>query len=465
MIRFFNTYGRRLEEFIPIREGEAGLYSCGPTVYDYAHIGNFRANIFTDLLKRFLKFSGYKVRHVMNITDVEDKIIAAAAKQGMSINEYTKKYIEAFFNNLEVLRIEKADKYPRATEHIQEMTDLIKRLEQKGFIYMRDGSVYYDISKFKNYGALAGIETDQLKAGARVDQDEYDKDNVQDFVLWKARKTEVEPSWETPYGTGRPGWHLECSAMSMKYLGEHFDIHTGGIDLIFPHHQNEIAQSEGATGNTFVNYWLHCAYLQVDGQKMSKSLGNTHTINFLMEKGMDPVSIRYHLISSHYRSPLNFTFEGVAQADAAVGRIRDFKRRLEREKPQGGDEAKTDETIDRSAKSFAGFLEDDLNIAGSLGEMFTFIRDINTMLDDGSLTETGRQRSLALLMKWDSILDVLREDYKDDSDSAWIDNMISKREEARKARDWAAADEIRNGLLEKGIVLEDTPHGTIWKKR
>jgi cysteinyl-tRNA synthetase len=465
MIRFFNTYGRKLEEFTPIREGEVGLYSCGPTVYDYAHIGNFRANIFTDVLKRFLKFSGFKVRHVMNITDVEDKIIAAASKAGVTIKGYTEKYIEAFFDNLNVLRIQKADVYPRATEHIKEMSDLIERLEQNGFTYRRDGSVYFDIDKFKDYGALAGIERSQLKTGARVDRDEYDKENAQDFVLWKAKKTDDEPAWDTPFGAGRPGWHLECSAMSMKYLGEHFDIHSGGIDLIFPHHQNEIAQSEGATGVRFVNYWLHCAYLQVDGQKMSKSLGNTYTINYLVEKGFDPVSIRYFLLSSHYRSPLNFTFEGAAQSDTAVARLRDFKRRLEREKPQDGDEEKTTETIEQAARSFKDFIEDDLNISGALGEVFTFVRNINTMLDHGALTETGRLQSLALLLKWDSILDVLNEDIASAFDSVWIDDMINRREEARKARDWASADRIRKELLESGIILEDTQQGTIWKRK
>jgi len=465
MIRFFNTYGRKLEEFIPISKGEVGLYSCGPTVYDYAHIGNFRANIFTDVLKRFLRFSGFNVRHVMNITDVEDKIIAAASRTGVTIKDYTKKYIEAFFDNLNVLRIQKADAYPRATEHIKEMSDLIARLEQNGFTYRRDGSVYFDISKFKDYGTLAGIETSQLKAGARVDQDEYDKENAQDFVMWKAKKTDDEPSWDTPYGAGRPGWHLECSAMSMKYLGEHFDIHSGGIDLVFPHHQNEIAQSEGATGSRFVNYWLHCAYLQVDGQKMSKSLGNTYTINFLLEKGLDPVSIRYLLLSSHYRSPLNFTFEGVAHADSAVERLRDFKRRLERERPQDGDEGRTMETIGQADKSFNAFLEDDLNISGSLGEVFTFIRNINSMLDHGALTETGRLQSLALLVKWDSILDVLSEDTDSALDPVWIDGMIRRREEARKTSDWALADRIRNELFESGIILEDTQQGTIWKRK
>jgi cysteinyl-tRNA synthetase len=465
MIRFYNTYGRKLEEFVPIRKEEVGLYSCGPTVYDYAHIGNFRAYIFTDVLKRFLKFSDFKVRHVMNITDVEDKIIAAAHRSGVTINDYTKKYIETFFDNLNILRIQKADAYPRATEHIKEMSALIERLEQKGFTYRRDGSVYFDISKFKDYGALAGIDTSQLKAGARVDQDEYDKENAQDFVLWKAQKTADEPAWDTPYGIGRPGWHLECSAMSMKYLGEHFDIHSGGIDLIFPHHQNEIAQSEGATGVRFVNYWLHCAYLQVDGQKMSKSLGNTYTINFLLEKDLNPVSIRYLLLSSHYRSPLNFTFEGLAQADSAVERLRDFKRRLEREKPQNGDEEKTIETIGQAEMSFKSFMEDDLNISGSLGEVFTFLRNINAMLDHGALTETGRLQSLALLLKWDSILDVLSEDTGNSLDSVWIDDMILRREDARKTKDWASADRIRKELLEKGIILEDTQQGTIWKRK
>lgn len=384
---------------MPIKEGEAGIYSCGPTVYDYAHIGNFRSYIFTDLLKRFLKFSGYKVRHIMNITDVEDKIIKSAVKEGVDINTFTEKYIEAFYKHLDTLRIQKAEVFPRATEHIKEMSDLIKRLDENGYVYQRDGSTYYNIGKFKEYGALAGIDRSQLKTGARIDSDEYDKENAEDFVLWKAKKETSEPSWDTPYGEGRPGWHLECSAMSMKYLGEHFDIHSGGIDLVFPHHQNEIAQSEGATGKRFVNYWLHCAYLQVDGQKMSKSLGNTYTLNFLTDKGFDPVSIRYLLMSSHYRSPLNFTFEGVAQADAAVERLRDFKKRLERERPAGGDDEKSDGMITSAEKGFKSSMEEDLNISGALGEIFTFIRNINAMLDHGELSEGGRLSSLSLLDK------------------------------------------------------------------
>lgn len=450
---------------MPIKEGEAGIYSCGPTVYDYAHIGNFRSYIFTDLLKRFLKFSGYKVRHIMNITDVEDKIIKSAVKEGVDINTFTEKYIEAFYKHLDTLRIQKAEVFPRATEHIKEMSDLIKRLDENGYVYQRDGSTYYNIGKFKEYGALAGIDRSQLKTGARIDSDEYDKENAEDFVLWKAKKETSEPSWDTPYGEGRPGWHLECSAMSMKYLGEHFDIHSGGIDLVFPHHQNEIAQSEGATGKRFVNYWLHCAYLQVDGQKMSKSLGNTYTLNFLTDKGFDPVSIRYLLMSSHYRSPLNFTFEGVAQADAAVERLRDFKKRLERERPAGGDDEKSDGMITSAEKGFKSSMEEDLNISGALGEIFTFIRNINAMLDHGELSEGGRLSSLSLLDKWDTILDVLNEDANQKEDISWINDLINKREEARKNRNWASADEIRNELLGRGIVLEDTPQGTIWKKK
>jgi cysteinyl-tRNA synthetase len=465
MIRFYNTFGRKLEDFIPINKGEAGIYSCGPTVYDYAHIGNFRAYIFTDILKRFLKFSGFKVKHIMNITDVEDKIIAAAAEAGVDIDTYTKKYIDAFFQHLQLLKIQPADIYPRATEHIKEMSELIGKLEKKGFAYQRDGSTYYDIGKFDKYGTLAGIERTQLKAGARIDSDTYDKDNVDDFVLWKAKKNEKEPSWDTPYGAGRPGWHLECSAMSMKYLGEHFDIHTGGIDLIFPHHQNEIAQSEGATGHQFVNYWLHCAYLQADGQKMSKSLGNTYTLNFLMGKGFDPLSIRYLLLSSHYRSPLNFTFDGVEQAAAAVTRLKDFKRRLEREHPNGGDAGKSSKTIEDAVKTFRECLEDDLNISGALGGIFSFIRNVNTMLDNSEFTDEARIRALSLLAEWDTILDVLDESSSSGEDNSWIDVMIHQREEARRAKDWSSADRIRKELLEKGIVLEDTSQGTIWKKQ
>jgi cysteinyl-tRNA synthetase len=465
MIRFYNTLTKRVDNFKPLKEGKVGLYFCGPTVYDYAHIGNFRAYIFGDLLKRFLKFSGYKVTHVMNITDVEDRIIEGAIREEVSIVEYTKEYTEAFFKDFNTLRIQPPDIRPKATEHIDEMLDLIERLEKKGFTYERDGSVYYRINKFDRYGNFAGIDRSQLIEGARIESDRYDKDNVHDFALWKAKKLDDEPCWESKYGCGRPGWHIECSAMSMKYLGEKFDIHCGGIDLIFPHHENEIAQSEGATGERFVNYWLHCAHLQADGQKMSKSLGNFYTLRDLIAKGIDPVAIRYLLISSHYRNPLNFTFDSVEQAVASIERLRDFKRRLERERPSDGDKERSEKIIADADRGFREKIEDDLNISGALGEIFTFIREINLMLDNGELTEEGRTNALNLLLRWDQILDVLRESRAKELDIGFIEDMIQMRNEAREEKDWSKADAIRENLFSKGIVLEDTPQGTTWKRK
>ncbi|MBN2135887.1 MAG: cysteine--tRNA ligase [Acidobacteria bacterium] len=465
MISFYNTLTRKVEDFKPIEDCKVGMYSCGPTVYDFAHIGNFRANIFVDILKRSLKYFGYEIKHVMNLTDVDDRIIDISLKKEMTIQEYTKPYIEAFFEDLRTLRIQPADVFPKATEHIEDMINMIEALQKNSLTYDRSGSVYYKISNFKNYGELAGIKPEDLKDGARIDTDRYDKDNVQDFALWKAKKLDGEPCWESPFGCGRPGWHLECSAMSIKYLGETFDIHCGGEDLIFPHHQNEIAQSEGATGKRFVNYWLHCAHLQLDGEKMSKSLGNFYTLRDLVAKGYDPIALRYTLLATHYRSPLVFSFETVEQSAAAINRLRDFRRRLEREKPEGGDVNKSSEVLETADKGFNEKLSNDLNISGALGEVFTFVRNINGMLDDRELTEQGRIGALALLCKWDSILDVLKESERGAVDKEYVEEMIAKRIEARKEKNWHEADRIRNELLDDGIILEDTPQGTTWKKK
>jgi len=306
MIRFYNTLPGKIEDFRPLRPGEVGLYTCGPTVYDYPHIGNYRAYIFEDILKRFLIFSGFKVTHVMNITDVDDKTIKGANALGVSLNEYTKKYIDAFFEDIKVLRILPADHYPRATEHIEDMVRMIKGLLDKGYAYFKDGSVYFSLAKFPDYGKLSKINKEELKAGARVETDEYEKESVYDFVLWKKAKP-GEPYWETEFGPGRPGWHIECSAMSTRYLGPTFDLHCGGIDNIFPHHENEIAQSEAYYGQKFVNYWLHCHHLVVNGEKMSKSKGNFFTLRDLLARQIDPVDLRYFLLSTHYRKMLNFT--------------------------------------------------------------------------------------------------------------------------------------------------------------
>ncbi|MDH5743873.1 MAG: cysteine--tRNA ligase, partial [Candidatus Aminicenantes bacterium] len=328
MIKLFNTLGGKIELFHPLQEGEIKLYTCGPTVYDYPHIGNHRAYMFEDLLKRFLVFMGYKVIHVMNITDIDDKTIKGANEKGVSLSDYTGKYIQAFFEDIETLNIVKADHYPRATENIQEMAEMVKGLLEKGYAYEKDGSFYFNISKFKDYGKLANVDLKELKTGIRIDSDEYEKERVHDFALWKARK-EGEPFWETALGPGRPGWHIECSLMSAKYLGDTFDIHCGGVDNIFPHHENEIAQSEAYSGKKFVNYWLHCQHLIRDGEKMSKSKGNIITPKQLIEnQGADPMAIRLLLLSTHYRKMLNFTMEALNQAKSSLDRINEFVNQL-----------------------------------------------------------------------------------------------------------------------------------------
>ncbi|HXI01941.1 MAG TPA: cysteine--tRNA ligase, partial [Candidatus Saccharimonadales bacterium] len=326
-IRFHDTMSRRVETFTPLEPGKVRLYTCGPTVYDYAHIGNFRAYAWEDLLRRFLKHRGFAVTQVMNITDVEDKIIRESARSGQSIGEYTAKYIDAFFEDIDALGLERAEHYPRATDHVPEMIELIRKLRENGHTYESGGSIYFRIGGFEPYGRLSHLDASGIQAGARVDSDEYEKEDARDFVLWKGRR-EGEPSWKSPFGEGRPGWHIECSAMSMKYLGESFDIHTGGVDNIFPHHENEIAQSEGATGKRLVRHWLHCAHLMVDGQKMSKSAGNFYTLRDLLGKGIEARAIRYLLLSSHYRKPLNFTIEGAAQAGQALLRLDDLDERF-----------------------------------------------------------------------------------------------------------------------------------------
>ena len=339
MLKLYNTLSGRIEEFRPISEGEVRLYICGPTVWDYAHIGNFRTMAaFGDVLRRYLKYKGFKVTHVMNITDIEDRIIKFSREQGKTIDEYTAKYIEAFLDDFDALGAERPEVTPQATRHINEMVDIIKRLEAGGHAYESGGSYYYRIVSFPDYGKLSKINFAGNKVGAseRVDTDKYEKEDARDFALWKAREEPDEPAWETELGAGRPGWHIECSAMSMKYLGETFDIHAGGIDLVFPHHENEVAQSEGATGKQFARYWLHAEHLKVEGESMSKSLGNYYTYRDLKEKGFDPIAIRYLLISVPYRKQLNFTFEGLHGAEKTVASLRDFRSRLKAARVEPG---------------------------------------------------------------------------------------------------------------------------------
>ncbi|MCP2605138.1 cysteine--tRNA ligase [Candidatus Aminicenantes bacterium AH-873-B07] len=461
MIKFFNTLKGKVEIFQPIESGKVKLYTCGPTVYDYAHIGNFRAYIFEDLLKRTLKYFGYKVIHVMNITDVDDKTIAGSQREGKTLNEFTEKYIKAFFEDIETLNIEKADYYPRATQHINEMVEIIKGLIKKGYAYEKDGSVYFKIVSFPKYGQLSKIKIEDLKSTERVDTDEYTKENLYDFVLWKAKK-ENEPFWETELGPGRPGWHIECSAMSMKYLGETFDIHCGGVDNIFPHHENEIAQSEAYTGKKFVNYWLHCHHLIVNGEKMSKSKGNFYTLRDLLAKKYNPKAIRFLLMSTHYRKVLDFTFEGLRQASSAIQRIQNFIYELENGKFQPGETQEIKKILNETKKQFDEGLRDDLNISVSLTALFTMIKKVNILRNNNKVFKKDTENILNWFKKIDSVLGIL--DFKDKKElPPDILAKIKEREKARQEKNYALADKIREELLKKGIILEDTKEGTRWK--
>ena len=437
------------------------MYTCGPTVYHYVHIGNFRTFIFQDILRRYLLYKGYKLNHVMNITDVEDKIITAAAEQGLEIGEYTKTYTEAFLEDMEALRIQRPDLMPRATDHIPEMVELIQRLSGQGLTYEREGSIYFRIDRFPGYGKLSGIDPKELTAGGRQDADEYSKENPRDFVLWKAPKP-GEAYWDSDLGPGRPGWHLECSSMSMKYLGESFDIHCGGVDLIFPHHENEIAQSEGATGNPFVKYWIHGAHLIVEGEKMSKSSGNFYTLRDLLEKGYSPLAIRYLLSSVRYRTQLNFTLEGLGQATSAVARANNFLQKTREIPADRPADDRVQEQIREAREGFEKGLDNDLNTAGALGALFTLIRRANPLLEEASVGAGQKHEILELFSAANQVFDVFEVEGNQLEDER-VQELINQREDARRRRDYTRADEIRDELAGQGIALEDTREGTRWK--
>jgi cysteinyl-tRNA synthetase len=481
MIKFFNTLGGKIEPFRSLKEGKVKLYTCGPTVYDFPHIGNHRANIFEDLLKRFLLYMGYDVTHVMNITDIDDKTIKGANALGVSLSDYTEKYIKAFFDDIETLNIRKADHYPRATEHILDMVQMVKGLYEKGYAYKKDGSYYFSIAKFKNYGGLAQIDIDQLKTGIRVDSDEYEKESVQDFALWKAKK-EGEPFWETEIGPGRPGWHIECSVMSAKYLGETFDIHCGGVDNIFPHHENEIAQSEAYFGKKFVNYWLHCQHLIRDGKKMSKSRGNIITLRELVkDHGADPLAIRLLLLSTHYRKMLNFTFEALDQAKSTLDRLNEFILHLANTSFMEGKNPEVSSIIQNTRHKFVAGLSDDLNISSSLTALFEMIKKINILISKNKIFQSDAVNLLSSVASINRVLGVatfppnirIHEPIKDRESIQFefvvqplpeeIEKNIQEREKARQEKNYALADKIREDLLHQGIILEDTKDGVRWK--
>lgn len=471
-IRFYNTLGRALETFVPQKEGAASVYTCGPTVYNHAHIGNLRTFVFEDFLCRSLRYLGFDVMQVMNLTDVDDKTIERANAAGLGLNDFTATFIESFFEDLDTLQVEKADKFPRATEHVPEMIELIEQLIERGYAYESDGSVYFRIKADEDYGRLSGIDPEGGLRGERVASDEYTKEDARDFGLWKAAK-EGEPFWDSPWGRGRPGWHIECSAMSMKYLGESFDIHCGGVDNIFPHHENEIAQSESVTGKEFVHTWLHSEHLMVDGAKMSKSLGNQYTLKELLERGMSPRAIRYVFIAAHYRQKLNFTFDSVAAAEAALARVDEMRFRLESATEEGEPRQEVAAALARLQEDFADALANDLNASAALSAVFQLVKEINKAIERGRLGIGDRQRVVAALADVDQVLAVLDPGDWQGSESPAegglsderIEDLLAERRTARQQRDFATADRIRDELQSEGISIEDTPDGTRWRRK
>jgi cysteinyl-tRNA synthetase len=487
-LRLYNTLSNKVEEFAPSQDNTVRMYACGPTVYDYGHIGNFRTFVAVDLLRRFLRQSGFKLQHVMNITDVDDKIIRNAAREQKTVQEYTRKYEEAFLEDMATLNLQHPEKLVRATEHIAEMAEFIKKLEAKGFAYRtEDGSYYFSIAKFPGYGKLSKKDFGGIEVGARVDVDEYEKDNARDFALWKAPKP-GEAFWESTIGPGRPGWHIECSVMSMKYLGNSFDLHAGGEDLTFPHHENEIAQSEALSGKTFARFWMHVRFLLVEGKKMSKSEGNFYTLRDLVLKGHKPSAIRFLLTSVPYTKQLNFTFAGLEQGAKSVERLREFKSRIERAQLAPGRNAAIQELADKTQREMRAGMEDDLNTARALAAIFDMVREGNTALDQNQLKQDDKAPLLAALQQFDEVFAVLKDD---DADKiarvvAWakahgvlegsaisadaisdadVERLIAERNAAKKARDFAKSDAIRKQLTEAGIIVEDTKDGIRWKRK
>jgi cysteinyl-tRNA synthetase len=475
-IQLHNTMSGRKEAFATLNPGVVNIYTCGPTVYDFAHLGNFRTFVFQDLLRRFLRTRGYKINQVMNLTDVDDRIIAHAAAAGKSIRDYTEPYIKAFSEDCNALGMETPEKLVRATDHIEDMVELIERLQKKSFTYVSEGSIYYRIAKFPAYGKLSKIDVSGMQTGVRVDVDQYEKEDVRDFALWKAPKP-GEHFWETRIGKGRPGWHIECSAMAMKYLGDTLDIHSGGVDLAFPHHENEIAESEAATGKPFVKYWLHAEHLLVDGQKMSKSLGNFYTLRDLFAKGNKPSSLRLLLASVPYRRQLNFTMESLQQAASSVERLRNFMERLRAEKLHAG---KTPEFLERVRKAkddFDAGMADDLNTAQALAAMFDLVRDANIAMDRGELRSEDGVAVAEAMHSFDEIFAVLTDtdaarlhalgfgQKTEEISEAEIELLIAKRLAAKKKRNFAESDRIRDELAWRGVILEDTRDGMRWKRR
>jgi cysteinyl-tRNA synthetase len=465
MLKFQNTLTGQLEEFSPIEEGHVRMYFCGPTVYAYAHIGNFRSMVFADVLRRYLRYKGYTVTYVMNITDVEDRIIKFSKEAGIPIDEYTAKYIDALWEDFRDLGLERPEVVPRATRHINQMVDLIQQLEQNGHAYRSDDSIYYRISSFPEYGKLSKINfAGNIVGGSeRIDTDRYEKEDARDFALWKGAGLDEE-AWDTAIGRGRPGWHIECSAMSMEYLGKTFDIHAGGVDLIFPHHENEIAQSEGATNQKFVNYWLHAEHLKVNGETMSKSKGNYYTFRDLKEMGFSPVAIRYLLLKVPYRKQLNFTMESLKADEKTVQGLQDFRARLREARTEPGYSEELHAIAERARTAFEAGLDDDLNTSVALAAIHNLTTEVNSALACGSLPAESKVELETLLDRFDSVLNIFGSVSQELLDED-VQALIDERQEARRRRDFSRADEIRDRLADQGIVLEDTKDGVRWKRR
>jgi cysteinyl-tRNA synthetase len=466
-LRLFNTLTREKEMFVPLVPGEVRMYSCGPTVYSFVHIGNLRTFLWSDLLRRYLEWKGFKVTQVMNFTDVDDRIIKYAVEKKLDLATYTAPYVEAFYNDIDMLRIRRATIHPKATDHIPEMIGIVEKLTAAGHTYVSEGSTYFRIATLPGYGKLSRIDASASSDFSRLDRDDDDKQDARDFVLWKAKK-DGEPFWPAPIGDGRPGWHLECSAMSMKYLGETFDLHTGGVDLVFPHHENEIAQSEGATGKPFVRYWVHGEHLILDSEKMSKRLGNVHRLGDLLEAGYSPLQIRYALLSVPHRTKLNFSISMLDDAGSALGRIDVLLLRLEElsksavplaEESDGHAEG----LIGRFLGDFEAAMDDDLNTAAALGALFTLVRDANIAIDAGRISAADAAGIIVAIRKIDPVLDIFPK--HDMNLDAEIEQMIEARLAARKARNFAESDRLRDELLAKGIILEDGPAGTRWRRK
>ena len=468
-LKLFNTLTRQLEEFVPLEDGKVRMYICGPTVWNFAHIGNFRTFIFGDVLRRYLKYKGYSLTHVFNLTDIDDRIINESAARNISINEFTAPYITYFWEDFDALGNERPEVTPRATEHIAEMIDIIAKLIDNGHAYESDGSIYYRIAAFPEYGKLSKISFEGNIAGGsdRVDTDKYEKEDARDFALWKLVPEGENPGWDAPFGRGRPGWHIECSAMSMKYLGETFDLHAGGMDLQFPHHENEIAQSEGATGKLFSKYWVHSEFLKIDDVTMSKSKGNFFTFRDLREQGYSPLAIRYLLLSVPYRKQLNFTFEGLKAAESTTERLRNFSALVREASPvpsNGDTEPSARACVAQALEKFETAMDDDLNTAAALAAIHDMVREVNTILAANGLSEEDKAAVLDAIEKFDSVLGIFGKESGELLDEA-VEALIAERQDARRHRNFARSDEIRDELAAKGIILEDTKDGMRWRRK